>query len=129
MHFTDLLILTEQLLPPFHLQEGKVGLIENKLCNMLYGQRLGTGKTNSVHEEMLCAGDIFTGKAICQVSEASSVLPLPELRPQFPQGSLYCLYSFCEMPGTSRFLPLHVFPGLHPSAVSPRLVPSYAHPP
>lgn len=54
-----------------------MGLIENKLCNVLYGQRLGTGKTYSLHEEMLCAGDILTGKAICQVSEDISVLPLP----------------------------------------------------
>ncbi|XP_014386189.1 PREDICTED: putative serine protease 47, partial [Myotis brandtii] len=64
----------KQLLPPFHLQEGKVGLIENKLCNMLYGQRLGTGKTNSVHEEMLCAGDILTGKAICQGDSGSPLV-------------------------------------------------------
>ncbi|KAF6327910.1 serine protease 47 [Rhinolophus ferrumequinum] len=54
------------LLPPFQLQEGKVGLIENKFCNMLYGQRLGKGRTYSVHEEMLCAGDFLTGKAICK---------------------------------------------------------------
>ncbi|KAM5259871.1 putative serine protease 47 [Hipposideros larvatus] len=54
------------LLPPFQLKEGKVGLIENKFCNMLYGQRLGKGRTYSVHEEMLCAGDFLTGKAICR---------------------------------------------------------------
>lgn len=57
-----------------------MGLIENKLCNMLYGQRLGKGKTYFVHEEMLCAGDFLTGKAICQVSEAISVLPFLDLR-------------------------------------------------
>ncbi|KAM5259868.1 putative serine protease 47 [Hipposideros larvatus] len=54
------------LLPPFQLKEGKVGLIENKFCNMLYGQRLGKGRTYCVHEEMLCAGDFLTGKAICR---------------------------------------------------------------
>ncbi|KAF5912909.1 hypothetical protein HPG69_007902 [Diceros bicornis minor] len=54
------------LLSPFRLQEGKVGLIENKFCNILYGQRLGKDTSSSVHEEMLCAGDFFTGKAICQ---------------------------------------------------------------
>ncbi|KAM9206549.1 putative serine protease 47 [Dugong dugon] len=61
-------MLTEdiQLLPPFHLQEGKVGLIENKFCNLLYGQRTSGSKNYSVHEEMLCAGDFSTGKAICQ---------------------------------------------------------------
>lgn len=57
-----------------------MGLLENKLCNMLYGQRLGKSKTYSVHEEMLCAGDFLTGKAICQVSDSISVLPFPELR-------------------------------------------------
>nr|KAF6485421.1 hypothetical protein HJG63_010632 [Rousettus aegyptiacus] len=68
MHFTDffLILNAEHLLPPFHLQEGKVGLIENKLCNMLYEHRLNEGKTSPVHEEMLCAGDFLTGKAICR---------------------------------------------------------------
>lgn len=81
MHFTDFLLIlnAEPLLPPFHLQEGKVGLIENKLCNMLYEHRFNEGKTSLVHEEMLCAGDFLTGKAICRVSEATSVLPLPAL--------------------------------------------------
>ncbi|KAM8804028.1 putative serine protease 47 [Rhynchonycteris naso] len=54
------------LLPPFHLQEGKVHLIENKFCNMLYGRSLGNVKSYSVYQEMLCAGDFRTGKAICQ---------------------------------------------------------------
>lgn len=63
-----------------------MGLIENKFCNMLYGQRLGKNRTYSVHEEMLCAGDFLTGKAICQVSEATSVLPLPDLRASVSQG-------------------------------------------
>lgn len=63
-----------------------MGLIENKFCNMLYGQRLGKGRTYSVHEEMLCAGDFLTGKAICPVSEAVSVLPLPDLRASVSQG-------------------------------------------
>ncbi|XP_006156679.1 putative serine protease 47 [Tupaia chinensis] len=61
-------MLTEdtQLLPPFHLQEGKVGLIENKFCNILYAIKTGQAQNYSVHEEMLCAGDLTTGKAICQ---------------------------------------------------------------
>ncbi|XP_004393642.1 PREDICTED: serine protease 40-like [Odobenus rosmarus divergens] len=53
---------------PFHLQEGKVSLIENEFCNVLYRQRLSNSKTYSVQEEMLCAGDFSTGKAICQAS-------------------------------------------------------------
>ncbi|XP_014972740.2 putative serine protease 47 [Macaca mulatta] len=61
-------MLTEdlQLSPPFSLQEGKVGLIENTLCNTLYGQRTGQGETYAVHEEMLCVGDFSTGKSICK---------------------------------------------------------------
>ncbi|XP_030660681.1 putative serine protease 47 isoform X3 [Nomascus leucogenys] len=61
-------MLTEdlQLSPPFYLQEGKVDLIENTLCNTLYGQRTGKGKTYAVHEEMLCVGDFSTGKSICK---------------------------------------------------------------
>nr|XP_028691161.1 putative serine protease 47 isoform X3 [Macaca mulatta] len=58
--------LPMQLSPPFSLQEGKVGLIENTLCNTLYGQRTGQGETYAVHEEMLCVGDFSTGKSICK---------------------------------------------------------------
>ncbi|XP_074210090.1 putative serine protease 47 [Camelus bactrianus] len=54
------------LLEPFRLQEGKGGLVENKFCNMLYEQRVGQGRNYSVHEEMLCAGDFSTEKAICR---------------------------------------------------------------
>ncbi|XP_063133058.1 putative serine protease 47 isoform X7 [Rattus norvegicus] len=54
-----------KLLPPFSLQEGEVGIIENEFCNALYGQRLGQSR-NYVHEEMLCAGGLSTGKSICR---------------------------------------------------------------
>ncbi|CAK7302462.1 Putative serine protease 47 [Vulpes lagopus] len=56
----------KQLHSPFRLQEGKVGLIGNKLCNDLYRQRLSKSTAYSVQDEMLCAGDFSTGKAICQ---------------------------------------------------------------
>nr|XP_055169209.1 putative serine protease 47 [Nyctereutes procyonoides] len=56
----------KQLHPPFRLQEGKVGLIGNELCNVLYRQRLSKSTAYSVQDEMLCAGDFSTGKAICQ---------------------------------------------------------------
>ncbi|XP_057405112.1 serine protease 40-like [Balaenoptera acutorostrata] len=65
------------LLEPFHLQEGKVGFIENKFCNIFYGLR--KGKNFSVHEDMLCAGDFSTGKAICQAEDTI------ELATQEPQ--------------------------------------------
>ncbi|XP_070352132.1 putative serine protease 47 [Equus asinus] len=61
---------------PFHLQEGKVGLIENKFCNILYGQRLDKGEAPPVHDEMLCAGDFSTGTAICRLGPG---LPAPRL--------------------------------------------------
>ncbi|XP_046956372.1 putative serine protease 47 [Lynx rufus] len=54
----------QHLHSPFHLQEGKVSLIENKFCNILY-RKLSNSKTYSVQEEMLCAGDFSTGKATC----------------------------------------------------------------
>nr|XP_042134585.1 putative serine protease 47 isoform X1 [Peromyscus maniculatus bairdii] len=54
-----------KLLPPFSLQEGEVGIIENELCNALYGQRPGQSR-GYVHEEMLCAGGLSTGKSICR---------------------------------------------------------------
>ncbi|XP_008589394.1 PREDICTED: putative serine protease 47 [Galeopterus variegatus] len=61
-------MLTEDmhLSPPFSLQEGKVGIIENTFCNMLYEQRTGKDKNYPVREEMLCAGDFSTGKSICR---------------------------------------------------------------
>lgn len=46
-----------------------MGIIENEFCNALYGQRLGQSR-NYVHEEMLCAGGLSTGKSICRVSKA-----------------------------------------------------------
>ncbi|OBS75739.1 hypothetical protein A6R68_17808 [Neotoma lepida] len=63
---TDFLfIFTAKLLPPFPLQEGEVGIIENELCNALYGRRPSQSR-DYVHEEMLCAGGLSTGKSICQ---------------------------------------------------------------
>ncbi|XP_005616030.2 putative serine protease 47 isoform X1 [Canis lupus baileyi] len=56
----------KQLHSPFRLQEGKVGLVGNELCNVLYRQRLSKSTAYSVQDEMLCAGDFSTGKAICQ---------------------------------------------------------------
>uniref|UniRef100_A0A8C0YUL5 tryptase n=1 Tax=Canis lupus familiaris TaxID=9615 RepID=A0A8C0YUL5_CANLF len=56
----------KQLHSPFRLQEGKVGLVGNELCNVLYRQRLSKSAAYSVQDEMLCAGDFSTGKAICQ---------------------------------------------------------------
>ncbi|XP_006517556.1 protease, serine 47 isoform X2 [Mus musculus] len=57
--------ITAKLLPPFSLQEGEVGIIDNEFCNALYGQTPGQSR-NYVYEEMLCAGGLSTGKSICR---------------------------------------------------------------
>lgn len=78
-----LLVHTEHLHSPFRLQEGKVNLVENEFCNVLYRPRLSSSKSHPVREEMLCAGDFSTGRAICRVSGAVSLLPclLPSVSP------------------------------------------------
>ncbi|XP_033092777.1 putative serine protease 47 isoform X2 [Trachypithecus francoisi] len=86
--------LPMQLSPPFYLQEGKVGLIENTLCNTLYGQRTGKGETYAVHEEMLCGGDFSTGKSICK----SFVMMLGLLRHSRIVSHLKSLHSSCKVP-------------------------------
>ncbi|XP_021484057.2 putative serine protease 47 [Meriones unguiculatus] len=54
-----------KLLPPFSLQEGEVGIIDNEFCNALYG-RTPDQSLNYIHEEMLCAGGLSTRKSICR---------------------------------------------------------------
>ncbi|XP_054365512.1 putative serine protease 47 [Mirounga angustirostris] len=85
----------EHLHSPFHLQEGKVSLIENEFCNVLYRQRLSNSKTYSVQEEMLCAGDFSTGKAICQ--ELFALLYILDTRPML--GMWTMRVSFCSVQG------------------------------
>nr|XP_002708341.1 putative serine protease 47 [Oryctolagus cuniculus] len=60
-------MLTEEkrLSPPFNLQESEVGLLENRLCNLLYGQRTDSDKYY-IHEEMVCVGNSSTAKSICR---------------------------------------------------------------
>ncbi|XP_048196540.1 putative serine protease 47 [Perognathus longimembris pacificus] len=62
-----------KLLQPFLLQEGKVGLVENKFCNTLFRQRSGHDN-DYVHEEMLCVGDFSTGKSICPVDSGGPLV-------------------------------------------------------
>ncbi|KAL4689267.1 hypothetical protein H8959_012058 [Pygathrix nigripes] len=59
-------VCADRLFSVYHALEGKVGLIENTLCNTLNGQRAGKGETYAVHEEMLCGGYFSTGKSICK---------------------------------------------------------------
>ncbi|XP_070263604.1 serine protease 40-like [Myotis yumanensis] len=59
-------MITEEefLPPPSQLQEGEVGIIDNEVCK-IYFQSPNTSKY-SLHEDMLCAGDLITGKSICR---------------------------------------------------------------
>lgn len=84
-----------------------MSLIENEFCNVLYRQRLSNSKTYSVQEEMLCAGDLSTGKAICQVSGAVSLLPCP--RSSVSPGAVLLLLCLWSPPG------LRVVPSAAPS--------------
>ncbi|KAM9249276.1 serine protease 40-like [Dugong dugon] len=57
----------DEFLPlPFHLQEGKVGIIENEFCRNYFPPPDPNKRVYSVHEDMLCAGDLNTGKSICR---------------------------------------------------------------
>lgn len=99
-----LLVHTEHLPSPFPLQEGKVTLVENQFCNVLYRQRLSNSESHSVREEMLCAGDFSAGRAICQVSGAVSLLPacFPPC-PQEPVLLLVCVWTppgLCVFPSS-----------------------------
>ena len=104
-------IHTERLHSPFHLQEGKVSLIENKFCNILYRRKLSNSKTYSVQEEMLCAGDFSKGKATCRVSFCSSLACLP----QFPQRA--CVASALWRPVG---LPVSPSPAVSPGSPLPK---------
>ncbi|XP_037706647.1 putative serine protease 47 [Choloepus didactylus] len=141
-----------RLLPPFHLQEGKVGLIENELCNMLYTQRTANGK-KMVHEEMLCAGDFSSGKSICQgdsggplICQLSSAWVLVGLAswgldcrpPIYPSVFTRVTYFTTWIDGIKRVTPVpeaisaptqNPLSGqLHTAACSPRLCPSLVPP-
>lgn len=93
-----------------------MGLIENTLCNTLYGQRTGQGETYAVHEEMLCVGDFSTGKSICKVSKVISTLPLHILLASVSLGTGLCVASalFVESRGLPVSSPLRVLLGSIP---------------
>ncbi|XP_007948709.1 serine protease 40-like [Orycteropus afer afer] len=57
----------DEFLPsPFHLQEGEVGILENEFCRNYFPPSTPNSRVYSVHEDMLCAGDLNTGKAVCR---------------------------------------------------------------
>uniref|UniRef100_A0A671E0I7 tryptase n=1 Tax=Rhinolophus ferrumequinum TaxID=59479 RepID=A0A671E0I7_RHIFE len=61
-------MVTEQefLAAPLQLQEGEVGIIDSNICNMYFQSPDSNSSQFSVHEDMLCAGDLLTGKSICR---------------------------------------------------------------
>lgn len=78
--------LAEFLAAPLQLQEGEVGIIDSNICNMYFQSPDSSSSQFSVHEDMLCAGDLLTGKSICRVSEPSSMSPIGN-----PSPSVSCL--------------------------------------
>uniref|UniRef100_A0A2K5CYY2 Peptidase S1 domain-containing protein n=1 Tax=Aotus nancymaae TaxID=37293 RepID=A0A2K5CYY2_AOTNA len=81
------------LLPePFQLQEAEVSIMENGVCASFFQpQHPGQPSSSdySTHEDVLSAGDLITGKAICRVSGLSlSALCCPG---PLPQGLLWTL--------------------------------------
>ena len=86
-----LLVFTVTLLSPFMLQEGEVVLLGNESCNTLYRQRQGQG-SDYVHEEMLCAEGLSTGKSICHVSRTGTAC---HQSPRTPAACPSSLSVFC----------------------------------
>ncbi|ELK02635.1 Testicular serine protease 2 [Pteropus alecto] len=56
----------ELLAPPLQLQEGEVGIMDNNVCKMYFQGPDSSSSQYSLHEDMLCAGDLITGKSICR---------------------------------------------------------------
>ncbi|XP_044100313.1 serine protease 40-like [Neovison vison] len=54
------------LAPPFQLQEGEVGIIDSEVCKIYFQSPDSSSSEYSIHEDMFCAGDLMTGKSICQ---------------------------------------------------------------
>ncbi|PNI13179.1 TISP43 isoform 4 [Pan troglodytes] len=55
---------------PFQLQE--VGVMDNSVCGSFFQPQYPGQPSSSdytIHEDMLCAGDLITGKAICRCGE------------------------------------------------------------
>ncbi|XP_054405091.1 serine protease 40 isoform X1 [Pongo abelii] len=65
-----LLTASKVFLPePFQLQEAEVGAMDNSVCGSFFQPQYPSQPSSSdytIHEDMLCAGDLITGKAICR---------------------------------------------------------------
>ncbi|XP_026938231.1 serine protease 40-like [Sagmatias obliquidens] len=61
-------MVTEErfLSAPYTLQEGEVGVMDNQVCASYFQGPDPNNNTYSIHDDMLCAGDLNTGKSICR---------------------------------------------------------------
>uniref|UniRef100_A0A2I3HCT9 Peptidase S1 domain-containing protein n=1 Tax=Nomascus leucogenys TaxID=61853 RepID=A0A2I3HCT9_NOMLE len=77
---------------PFQLQEAEVSVMDNSVCGSFFQPQYPGQPSSSdytIHEDMLCPGDLITGKAICRVSGLNLsplCCPVP-----LPQGLLWTL--------------------------------------
>uniref|UniRef100_G3U5L3 Peptidase S1 domain-containing protein n=1 Tax=Loxodonta africana TaxID=9785 RepID=G3U5L3_LOXAF len=61
------MVTEDDYLPsPLHLQEAEVGIIGNDFCRNYFPPPSPKTRVYSVHEDMLCAGDLNKGKSICR---------------------------------------------------------------
>ncbi|XP_032001709.2 serine protease 40 [Hylobates moloch] len=57
---------------PFQLQEAEVSVMDNSVCGSFFQPQYPGQPSSSdytIHDDMLCAGDLVTGKAICRCRE------------------------------------------------------------
>uniref|UniRef100_A0A2I3HT50 Peptidase S1 domain-containing protein n=1 Tax=Nomascus leucogenys TaxID=61853 RepID=A0A2I3HT50_NOMLE len=57
---------------PFQLQEAEVSVMDNSVCGSFFQPQYPGQPSSSdytIHEDMLCPGDLITGKAICRCRE------------------------------------------------------------
>lgn len=66
---------------PYTLQEAQLGIMDSQICTMFFQGPQPGNNTYSVQDDMLCAGDLMTGKSICRVSDTGCL------------SSLLCVFS------------------------------------
>ncbi|XP_020931126.1 serine protease 40 [Sus scrofa] len=57
---------TTMLGDPYTLQEAQLGIMDSQICTMFFQGPQPGNNTYSVQDDMLCAGDLMTGKSICR---------------------------------------------------------------
>ncbi|KAM8784456.1 inactive serine protease 39-like [Rhynchonycteris naso] len=56
----------EFLKPPLQLQEAELGVMSSDSCNLYFQSPDSMDSKYSVHEDMLCAGNLLSGKSLCR---------------------------------------------------------------